>query len=174
MPTETTNTPTNVVADTTKLSIKVLVDQPGQADRQLNDKGARDYIQAARILSDHGGLTGPTLFCRGQAVEIALKFFLRRRDAYVPKSFKQGGHKHHQLNELYAACTTTLKEPLALAPDQVLVINDLHLHHYEDGDLEFPDRFRSDKLRPVTTYGGQGHVEALVETIVAQAKREQP
>jgi hypothetical protein len=40
-----------------------------------HEKGAKIYIQAARILNDNGGHTAPIVQCQGQAVELALKAF---------------------------------------------------------------------------------------------------
>jgi hypothetical protein len=138
--------------------------QVGQPDAQINEKGARDYIAAARILSDHKGAPiGPILFCRGQAIEIALKWFLVRRS-----TFDAGAHEHHRLNDLHAACERT-PNPLALKADQVRVINWLHPHHHRDAGLRQSSRYRPDRGRVVVS-SGQDVVESLVETILVQAK----
>lgn len=138
-----------------------------QLDTQINAKGVRDYIKAARILSNNQGApVGPILMCRGQALEIALKLFLERRGLLDLKK----KHRHHRLANLYADCTNA-PNPLTLTSDQVRVIDELHRHHYWDGDLRYTSRYRPNRGRVVTS-PGQDAVEGLVETILTQANNQ--
>lgn len=127
-------------------------------DTQINEKGARDYIRAARVLADNReGLIGPLTQCQGQAIEIALKVCIQKRGKNPPK-----GRQGHDLLALHALC-----------PDVVLTkaqANDLWLinkNYVRDGLLTYPSRYRSSNGRVVIS-AGQEAVEALFEAILSQ------
>jgi hypothetical protein len=103
-------------------------------DTQSNEKGARDYIRAARVLADSREvLIGPLTQCQGQAIEIALKVCIEKRGKKPPK-----GPQGHDLLALHALCPDVL-----LTKEQSNDIQLINKNYIRDGSLSYPSRCRS-------------------------------
>ena len=127
-------------------------------DTQINEKGARDYVQAARILADSQEvLIGPLTQCQGQAIEIALKVCIAKRKKNPPK-----GPQGHDLIALHALCSDVV-----LTKQQLKDLESINKNYVKDGSLSYPSRYRSSKTRVVLS-PGQDAVESLFETILSQ------
>jgi hypothetical protein len=126
-------------------------------DTQINEKGARDYIRAARILTDHGGNSppmGPINHNRGLAAEIAFKLCLEKRGVANPSI--------HDLVALHGMCPD-----VQLSEKQLADLDLLNAEYYGPRNLRFPSRYRSSNTRAFVS-PGQDSVESLLETILSQ------
>ncbi len=126
------------------------------SDAGANEKGAKIYIEAARILTDNGGHTAPIVQCQGQAVELALKAYMSERGIPYPKS--------HNLVEL-----------LEISSDLILtgagrdVLKQLNTYYFRKEDQPFPSRYRKPS-GDVWTSPGQKQIESIVGSVLKQRK----
>lgn len=123
-------------------------------DTQINEKGAQQYIRAARILTDAGGPVGPTIHCRGLAIEIALKLCMEHRGLGNPHT--------HDLEALYKKCGD-----VRLSDEDLNRLRLLNDEYIGSGDLKYPSRYRSSHMRGYTT-PGQDLVESMLAAILSQ------
>lgn len=126
-------------------------------DTQINEKGARDYIRASRILWDNGGRSppmGPINNCRGVAVEIALKLCILNRG--------EDHKKQHDLNVLRGICPDVL-----LSAEELDSLEKLNVQYVKDGEFTYASRYRPNAGRAFVS-PGQDQVESLLESILAQ------
>lgn len=129
-------------------------------DSQINEKGARDYIRAARTLNDHlseHNAVGPLSHCQGQAIEIALKVCIEKRSGEVPR-----GRQGHNLEFLCGMCPD-----LNLSDNERNVLNWLNKEYIGSGALSYPSRYRPNAGR-VLLRPGQVDIESLLEAILQQ------
>ena len=127
-------------------------------DPQINEKGARDYIRAARILTDdEDPPRGPIIQCQGQAIEIALKLCLVKRGKTNPE--------HHDLVRLHK------KEcpDITLSDRELQVLKKLNGYYFEDkrDKIKYSGRYRPSSGR-VITMPGQQEIESLLESLLSQ------
>ena len=127
-------------------------------DKQINEKGARDYIKAARLLAaSDEGLIGPLNHCQGLAIEIALYVCSDKRGKEIPK-----GPNGHNLLALHELCPDVV-----LTQQQAEDLQLINVNYIGDGSLSYPSRYRSSRLRVVTSTG-QNMVESLLDAILSQ------
>ncbi|MEO1037026.1 MAG: hypothetical protein AAFX44_15835 [Pseudomonadota bacterium] len=127
-------------------------------DTQINEKGARDYIKAARILSDSDEVvTGPLNHCQGLAIEIALKVCIAKQSKEIPK-----GRDGHNLLVLRQKCPH-----IVLTQQQLADLQSINTNYIGDGSLSYPSRYRASRGRVVTS-PGQDAVESLLKSILSQ------
>src|SRR6056297_3572128 len=106
------------------------------ADNQINEKGARDYIRAARTLNDHlseHNAVGPLSHCQGQAIEIALKVCIEKRGGRIPK-----GPQGHNLEFLCEKCPD-----LDLSANERDILEWLDREYIGAGELSYRSRYRA-------------------------------
>ena len=127
-------------------------------DTQINEKGARDYIKAARILAaNEEVLIGPLTHCQGLAIEIALKVCIDKRGKEIPK-----GPKGHDLLALHALCPDVV-----LTQEQSEDLQLINRNYIGDSSLSYPSRYRPTRGRVVNATG-QDAVELLLDAILSQ------
>ncbi len=129
------------------------------SDAGANEKGAKIYIEAARILTDNGGHTAPIVQCQGQAVELALKAYLSERE--IPY------RKTHDLDELLKKSAG-----LTLTGAERDVLANLNTYYFQKNDQSFPSRYRKPS-GDVWTTPGQQQIESIVARILKQRKIDQ-
>jgi|SRR6056297_585216 len=130
------------------------------ADNQINEKGARDYIRAARTLNDHlseHNAVGPLSHCQGQAIEIALKVCIEKRGGRIPK-----GPQGHNLEFLCEKCPD-----LDLSANERDILEWLNQEYIGTGELSYPSRYGPNAGR-VLLRPGQVDIESLLEAILRQ------
>src|SRR6056297_1257946 len=123
------------------------------ADNQINEKGARDYIRAARTLNEHlseHNAVGPLNHCQGQAIEIALKVCIEKRGGRIPR-----GPRGHNLEYLLGMCTD-----LHLSSNELNILEWLNKEYIGSGELSYPSRYRPNSGRVLIT-PGQVDIESL-------------
>ena len=124
-------------------------------DTQINEKGARDYIKAARLLAASDEvLIGPLTHCQGLAIEIALKVCIDKRGKEIPK--------RHSLLALHELCPDVV-----LTQQQTEDLQLINVNYIGDGSLSYPSRYRPSRGRVVTSTG-QDAVEFLLNAILSQ------
>ena len=124
-------------------------------DTQINEKGARDYNKAARLLAASDEvLIGPLTHCQGLAIEIALKVCIDKRGNEIPQV--------HNLLTLHKLCPD-----LALTQQQTEDLQLINVNYIGDGSLSYPSRYRPSRGRVVTSTG-QDAVESLLNAILSQ------
>jgi hypothetical protein len=127
-------------------------------DTQINEKGARDYIKAARLLAASDEvLIGPLTHCQGLAIEIALKVCIDKRGKEIPK-----GPNGHNLLALHELCPDVV-----LTQQQAEDLQLINVNYIGDGSLSYPSRYRPSRGRVVTSTG-QDAVESLLNAILSQ------
>jgi len=127
-------------------------------DTQINEKGARDYIKAARLLAvSDEVLIGPLTHCQGLAIEIALKVCIDKRGKEIPK-----GPNGHNLLALHQLCPNVV-----LTQQQSEDLQLINVNYIGDGSLSYPSRYRPSRGRVVTSTG-QDAVESLLNAILSQ------
>ena len=123
---------------------------------EINWKGIGDYLSAARTLTEHGSsnvASGPVVHCRGLAVELALKFFLRDQRGHYPGT--------HNLEKLAFEEST-----IAFTQKEREFIKNLNRQYFRDDKDPYPSRYRPTAMRVVIS-PGQSAVEDIVATIVS-------
>tara|TARA_R110002096_G_C14617712_1_gene723898 strand:+ start:155 stop:562 length:408 start_codon:yes stop_codon:yes gene_type:complete len=127
-------------------------------DSQINEKGALDYIKAARTLTDHfaeHNAFGPLSHCQGQAIEIALKVCIGKRGGEIPR-----GRDGHDLQRLLAKCPD-----IVLSANERNILEWLNKEYIGSGELSYPSRYRPNAGR-VLLRPGQVDIESLMEAIL--------
>lgn len=127
---------------------------------EINWKGIRDYLSAARTLAEHGSsnTSGPRILCQGLALELALKFYLRDKTGTYPGT--------HDL----ATLATNHCRDVEFSTEEVGSIQQLNHQYLGDGENPYPSRYRPSAMRVVTSMT-QPTLDDLIARIIGSTSR---
>ncbi len=124
-------------------------------DDEINWKGIGDYLSAARTISQHGtsNTTGPRIHCQGLALELALKYYLWKKNGTYPGT--------HNLETLaFSEC-----KEIYFSKGEIEEIRALNVQYLKDGEFPYPSRYRPAAMRVVLSIS-QETLEGVISKIV--------